>query len=274
MKRKSRMAYGVAVAMLATFSLIACDKENVSAPDAVNPGDANSSAIETLFPESSSSEVARLPESSSNVALSSSELKSAVSSSSAIALSSSSVALSSSSSLALSSSGKKEWCRHVIGVVCDRSPCHPCDSTKESMSYDCSTGEELMCKGGVWLTPAKFCPDGRWTTYCDGNLLHDPVCCKSEACLNISGKVCAPCMDGYKCPCNPCEEENATAVDCITKEKLVCKDGEWSFRDSEYLRCQSSSIVGTACENGATKVIDGCAYACSDGVYIFAPPPM
>jgi len=220
---------GVALVVAAALGIVACNNESVSAPDF---NGSNSSAVEKPNPESSSTDVKNLPALSSALAQSS-------------------------SSVAISSSGKIETCKHVTDVVCEPCPpgekcsCHPCDSNKEFKSYDCSSGVELHCENGEWLTPKQFCPNGRWTTSCNGLMLHDPVCCtEKETCVEVSGKVCAPCKEGYKCPCNPCDStKDKSAIDCGTGKPLVCKDGEWSFNyennssSSASVKSSSSSVA-------------------------------
>jgi hypothetical protein len=224
---------GVALVAVAALGAVACNNESLSGPDF---NSTNSSAVEKPKPQSSSSEIVS--------GLSSGEQK----------------ITQSSSSIAISSSGKIETCKHVTDVACEPCPpgekcsCHPCDASKGWKSYDCRTGEELHCEDGEWLTSDQFCPDGRWTTYCNGKDYHNPVCCtEKETCVDVSGKVCAPCMEGYKCPCNPCEKENAEAIDCTTGKKLVCSDGEWSF-DLE----KSSSSVASSSSQSNFSIADKC----------------
>ena len=221
---------GVALVAAAALGAVACNNESLNGPDF---NSTNSSAVEKPKPQSSSSEIVS--------GLSSSELK----------------ITQSSSSFAISSSGKIETCKHVTDVACEPCPpgekcsCHPCDSNKEFKSYDCRTGEELHCEDGEWLTSEQFCPDGRWTTYCNGKDYHNPVCCtEKETCVDVSGKVCAPCMEGYKCPCNPCDStKDKSAIDCGTGKPLVCKDGEWSFNDEKI----SSSSVSVKSSSSVSK---------------------
>lgn len=224
---------GVALVVAAALGFVACNNNSVNAPDFSG---SNSSAVEQRNQQTSSSSFAkREPGSSGDVALSSDEK----------------IVTQSSSSVAISSSGKIETCKHVTDIVCEPCPpgekcsCHPCDSNKEFESRDCSTGVELHCENGEWLTPKQFCPNGRWTTSCNGLKLHDPVCCtEKETCVEVSGKVCAPCMEGYKCPCNPCDStKDKSAIDCSTGKSLVCKDGEWSFSNL------SSSSVAEECRD-------------------------
>ena len=216
---------GVALVAAAALGTVACNNGSTSAPDF---NSVYSSAVVTQNPQSSSSEIA--------LNLSSSEQN---------------ITQSSSSVNALSSSSKMELCKHVTDVLCEPCPpgekcsCHPCDVSKEGVSYDCRTGEELHCEDGEWLTPEQFCPDGRWTTLCNGRHYYDPVCCtEKETCVEVSGKVCAPCMEGYKCPCNPCDStKDKSAIDCSTGKSLVCKDGEWSFSNL------SSASVAEKCRD-------------------------
>lgn len=224
---------GVALVVAAALGFVACNNDSVNAPDFSG---SNSSAVEQRNQQTSSSSFAkREPGSSGDVALSSDEK----------------IVTQSSSSVAISSSGKIETCKHVTDIVCEPCPpgekcsCHPCDSNKEFESHDCSTGVELHCENGEWLTPKQFCPNGRWTTSCNGLMLHNPVCCtEKETCVEVSGKVCAPCMEGYKCPCNPCDStKDKSAIDCSTGESLVCKDGEWSFSNL------SSASVAEKCRD-------------------------
>lgn len=223
---------GVALVVAAALGVVACNNESVNAPDF---NGSNSSAVEKPNPESSSTDVKNLP-----------------------ALSSEKNVTQSSSSVAISSSGKTETCKHVTDIVCEPCPpgekcsCHPCDAIKEWKSYDCRTGEELHCEDGEWLTSEQFCPDGRWTTYCNGKDYHNPVCCtEKETCVEVSGKVCAPCKEGYKCPCNPCDStKDKSAIDCGTGKPLVCKDGEWSFNDEKI----SSSSVSVKSSSSVSKL--------------------
>ncbi len=228
---------GAALVAAAALGFVACNNDSVNAPDFSG---SNSSAVEQRNQQTSSSSFAkREPGSSGDVALSSDEK----------------IVTQSSSSVAISSSGKIETCKHVTDIVCEPCPpgekcsCHPCDSNKEFKSYDCSSGVELHCENGEWLTPKQFCPNGRWTTSCNGLMLHNPVCCtEKETCVEVSGKVCAPCMEGYKCPCNPCDStKDKSAIDCSTGKPLVCKDGEWSFlieqKSSSSVTAKSSSSI-------------------------------
>ena len=115
--------------------------------------------------------------------------------------------------------------------------------TQSSSSFAISSSSDI-----------ESCPNGRWTTYCNGKDYHNPVCCtEKETCVDVSGKVCAPCMEGYKCPCHPCEKENAEAIDCTTGKKLICSDGEWSF-DLE----KSSSSVASSSSQSNFSIADKC----------------
>ena len=228
---------GVALVAAAALGAVACNNESLSGPDF---NSMNSSAVVKPNPESSSSELAS--------GLSSSELK----------------ITQSSSSFAISSSGKIETCKHVTDERCKVSPCHPCDVAKDKYATDCKTGAKLTCQNGDWKTTADLCPNGRWTTQCNGVMLQEPVCCtEKETCVDVVGKVCAPCMEGYKCPCNPCEQENAETIDCTTSEKLVCKDGEWNVlieqkSSSSVTVKSSSSVARSSSSQSNSSIADKC----------------
>ena len=237
---------GIALVAASALGVVACNNESLSAPDF---NSMYSSAVVTPNPQSSSSEIA--------LNLSSGEQN---------------ITQSSSSVNALSSSSKMELCKHVTDVVCEPCPpgekcsCHPCDASIERESYDCKTGKDLHCEDGEWLTPEQFCPNGRWTTNCNGELAHYPVCCtEKETCVRVVGKVCAPCMDGSKCPCNPCEQENAEAIDCSTGDKLICKDGEWNVlieqKSSSSVTVKSSSSSATTKSSSSIAVLSSSAIA-------------
>ena len=238
---------GIALVAASALGVVACNNESLSAPDF---NSVYSSAAVTPNLESSSSENKQQPVSSGEQ----------------------NITQSSSSVNALSSSSKMELCKHVTDVVCEPCPpgekcsCHPCDASIERESYDCKTGKDLHCEDGEWLTPEQFCPNGRWTTNCNGELAHYPVCCtEKETCVQVVGKVCAPCMEGYKCPCNPCEKENAEAIDCSTGDKLICKDGEWNVlieqKSSSSVTVKSSSSSATTKSSSSIAVLSSSAIA-------------
>ena len=222
----TQMLYGTAAIMLAASALVACDSDVVSAS---NFGSTNSSA-EQPKPASSSSEMV-LQSSSSSVSV----------------LSSSSVALSSSS---------YEWCKHVSDVECEACPpgekctCHPCDKLKDDESRDCVTSEYLKCVDGEWQTPKQFCPNGRWTTSCNGVLAHNPVCCTEEmfgTCKHISD------YDGMTAEGNCVGQNGTTAVDCMTDENYECRNNNW-----EKVSCLN--IKSDECKPG----MGGCGYRLCD----------
>ena len=172
----------------------------------------------------------------------------------------------SSSSVALSSSSNVELCKPVTDVKCDVWPCISCDSTKDEFATDCRTGAKVVCKSGGWLATDEICPNGRWTTNCNGEHSYDPVCCtEKEKCVEVYGKLCAPCMEGYKCSCNPCEKENAETVDCTTGDKLICKEGEWSFlieqKSSSSVTAKSSSSSVTTKSSSSIAALSSSAMA-------------
>ena len=77
-----------------------------------------------------------------------------------------------------------------------------------------------------------------------------------ETCIFVIGKSCAPCMEGFKCHCNSCEQENEKSVDCTTGEKLICKDGEWNIllelSSSSFAAVSSSSFESIRSSSSAT----------------------
>ena len=204
---------GVALVAAAALGTVACNNGSTSAPDF---NGANSSTVEKTNLQSSSEQKT-------------------------VASSSSVTTVANSSAVTALSSGAVETCVHFSDLACEPCPpgvkctCNPCDIDKAKFGSDCLTGAKIVCKDGEW-------------NYYDEKSSSSVTALSSAAmgtCLNVSGKLCAPCMEGYKCPCNPCEQENAEAIDCSTGEKLVCKDGEWGFNyemSSSSVAPSSSSI--------------------------------
>jgi len=144
------------------------------------------------------------------------------------------------------SSGTMETCVHFSDLACEPCPpgvkctCNPCDVKKAEFGSDCKTGAKLVCKEGEW-------------NYYDEKSSSSVTALSSAAmgtCLNVSGKLCAPCMEGYKCPCNPCEHENVETFDCATGGRLICKDGEWNFIfEKSSSSSQSNFSISDKCLN-------------------------
>lgn len=199
--------------------------------------------------------------------------------------SSSSVSVRSSSSVARSSSSN-EWCKHVTDVKCEACPpgekciCHPCDKLKDYESRDCVTSEYLKCVDGEWQTTKQLCPNGRWTTSCNGVLAHDPVCCTEEmfgTCKHISD------YDGMTAEGNCVGQNGTTAVDCMTDENYECRNNNWekvsclNIKSDEckpgmggcgYRLCQPKGIREIAdCETGVFYYCDGEKWEVVGNVY-------
>ncbi|WP_290760784.1 hypothetical protein [Fibrobacter sp. UBA4297] len=248
---------GATLVVAAAFGIVACDTDNISAPEYNN---VNSSAVEQLNPLQSSSSEAKIQP------LSSSEF---VESSSAKSESSSSVAN-------LSSSSIFETCKHVSDNVCEPCPsgetcaCHPCRIGVEHESRDCLTGATLYCREGEWKTVAEICPNGRWTTHCNGIWAQEPVCCEEkleETCRHISD------YDGMTAQGNCVNQNGRTAVDCVTGENYECKNNNWQpvacmdikpteckpgMVGCDYRLCQPDGVREIAdCESGAIYVCNG-----------------
>lgn len=206
---------GATLAVVAALGVVACDNENLSGPDFAG---ANSSAVEKTNPLSSNSDP--------KIATSS-------------------------SSLSTLSSGTVETCVHFSDLACEPCPpgikctCNPCDIDKAEFGSDCLTGAKIVCKDGEW-------------NYYDEKSSSSVTALSSAAmgtCLNVSGKLCAPCMEGYKCPCNPCDStKDKSAIDCSTGKSLVCKDGEWSFSNlssaSVAEKCRDFGSMCPKCRGG------------------------
>ena len=205
---------GVALVAAAALGVVACDNGNLSGPDIAG---ANSSAVENPNPQSSNSDPKIVASSSSVAAL---------------------------------SSGTLETCVHFTDLECESCPpgvkctCNPCDVKKAEFGSDCKTGAKLVCKEGEW-------------NYYDEKSSSSVTALSSAAmgtCLNVSGKLCAPCMEGYKCPCNPCEHENVETFDCATGGRLICKDGEWNF----IFEKSSSSVASSSSSQSNFSISDKC----------------
>ena len=201
---------GVALVAAAALGVVACDNGNLSGPDIAG---ANSSAVENPNPQSSNSDPKIVASSSSVAAL---------------------------------SSGTLETCVHFTDLKCESCPpgvkctCNPCDVKKAEFGSDCKTGAKLVCKEGEWNFYEEK-SSSSVTALSSGAV---------ETCLNVSGKVCAPCMEGYKCPCNPCEHENVETFDCATGGRLICKDGEWNFIfEKSSSSSQSNFSISDKCLN-------------------------
>ena len=195
-----------------------------------------------------------------------------------VGLSSSSLTVVSSSSVAqkLSSSSSFETCKHVSDVECEPCPpgekcvCHPCESNMERESRDCVTGESLYCRDGEWKTPAEMCPNGRWTTSCNGMETYEPICCTESSfrtCKHISD------YDGMTEQGNCVGQNGLTAVDCETEANYECRDNYWqqvaclNIKPDEckpgmggcgYRLCQPNGIREIAdCETSVKYYCDG-----------------
>lgn len=205
---------GVALVAAAALGVVACDNGNLSGPDIAG---ANSSAVENPNPQSSNSDPKIVASSSSVAAL---------------------------------SSGTLETCVHFTDLACEPCPpgikctCNPCDVKKAEFGSDCKTGAKLVCKEGEWNFYEEK-SSSSVTALSSGAV---------ETCLNVSGKVCAPCMEGYKCPCNPCEHENVETFDCATGGRLICKDGEWNF----IFEKSSSSVASSSSSQSNFSISDKC----------------
>jgi hypothetical protein len=205
---------GATLVVAAAFGIVACDTDNISAPEYNN---VNSSAVEQLNPLQSSSSEAKIQP------LSSSEF---VESSSAKSESSSSVKLNISSS---------------------------------------SFSQKPLSSSSV-----ETCPNGRWTTHCNGIWAREPVCCEEnleETCRHISD------YDGMTAQGNCVNQNGRTAVDCVTGENYECKNNNWQpvacmdikpteckpgMVGCDYRLCQPDGVREIAdCESGAIYVCNG-----------------
>ena len=84
-----------------------------------------------------------------------------------------------------------------------------------------------------------------------------------ETCVNVVGVVCSPCMEGYECPCHPCDlKKDKFAVDCSTGEKLACNGKEWSpilmSSSSNELCKHQTDVECEACPPGEKCICHPC----------------
>ncbi len=268
----------VAAAALASFALVACDSDVLSGPDYNSGNGGNSSAVEQPGPQSSSSEKA---ESSSSEKVESSSSETQV----------------------VNSSSSVEVCTNITTTKCMTA----CDVAVSSEMKDCETGAVYVCKDGLWK--AKFakdneavskcfvglssssltvvssssieqkpssssavevCPNGHWTTHCNGIWAQEPVCCEEklkETCRHITD------YDGMTEKGNCVDQNGLTAVDCVTGANYECQNNNWqpvvclNVKPDEckpgmggcgYRLCQPNGIQEIAdCGSGAIYVCNG-----------------
>jgi hypothetical protein len=260
----------LAVVAATSFAVVACDNETLIGPD-YNGGNAgNSSAIEHPSPQSSSLEVV---ESSSSETL-----------------------------VYNNSSSSVEVCTNITNTKCMTA----CDASVSPEMKDCETGVVFVCKNGAWYTKFakdseaaskcfvglsssslqvnssssivpqssssdfKVCPNGHWTTHCNGIWAEEPVCCEDEpveTCRHITD------YDGMTAQGNCVNQNGRTAVDCVTGANYECKNNNWQpvacmdVKPSEckpgmggcgYRLCQPDGVQEIAdCENNVIYVCNG-----------------
>ena len=268
----------VAAAALASFALVACDSDVLSGPDYNSGNGGNSSAVEQPALQSSSSEKA---ESSSSEKVESSSSETQV----------------------VNSSSSVEVCTNITTTKCMTA----CDASVSSEMKDCETGAVFVCKDGVWKAKSakdneavskcfvglssssltvvssssveqkmssssavEVCPNGHWTTHCNGIWAQEPVCCEEktvETCRHITD------YDGMTEKGNCVDQNGRTAVDCVTGANYECQNNNWqpvacmNVKPDEckpgmggcgYRLCQPDGIKEIAdCGSGAIYVCNG-----------------
>lgn len=196
-----------------------------------------------------------------------------------------------------------EICEHITDFRCaeGKTRCSiACDENLQKRTQDCKTGEMYVCQSGLWTLELRDCDsdaDG-----CGREILQ-PTCDAQNG-----GNCALPLMDYERCArgekefCNSnnswlsesCEESELSRDLRIEmqdgsyrSENYICVKGRWVERYKYYecgekescvtasVRCPSLGVEGTACsENGSSKVVDSCAFTCSNGVYKYTPAPL
>ena len=224
-------AMSLAVVAATSFAVVACDNDTLSGPD-FNSG--NSSAVEQPAPQSSSSEVV-------------------VSSSSDIPLSSMCNAF-------------LPECGYTVEQLCEMGVTSYCASSSSSVKNSSSSFSQKPLSS----SSVEVCPNGHWTTHCNGIWAQEPVCCEEkieETCRHISD------YDGMTAQGNCVDQNGRTAVDCVTGENYECKNNNWQpvacmdikpteckpgMVGCDYRLCQPDGVREIAdCESGAIYVCNG-----------------
>ncbi|SIO45223.1 hypothetical protein [Fibrobacter sp. UWB11] len=178
-----------------------------------------------------------------------------------------------------------EICVHVSKLKCKLGMvgCGSCDPIYEgTIAEDCETGYPYQCHNGFWSEISVL-------PRCDAL---SPECGYSEYELCSKYGLKEYCNDKWLSePCDGSESSRDLRIyandDLYRSENYICVNGKWVERyrfyecaeelecDNPSIRCQSSPHIGTACDgDGTTKGIDGCVLYCSNGAYLYAPPPM
>ena len=242
-------AMSLAVVAATSFAVVACDNDTLSGPDFNSGNGGKSSAVEQPAPQSSSSEVA-------------------VSSSSDIPLSSQCAAL-------------LPGCGYTVEQLCEMGVTYFCVSSSSSVKSN-SSSSVVASSSSVKNSSSSFsqkplssssvevCPNGHWTTHCNGIWAQEPVCCEEktvETCRHITD------YDGMTEKGNCVDQNGRTAVDCVTGANYECKNNNWqpvtclNVKPDEckpgmggcgYRLCQSDGIKEIAdCGSGAIYVCNG-----------------
>ncbi len=196
-----------------------------------------------------------------------------------------------------------EICEHITDFRCGEGMTRcsiACDEKLQKRTLDCKTGEQFVCRGGSWTLELHDCASD--AEGCGREILQ-PTCDAQNG-----GNCALPLMDYERCArgekefCNsnnswlsePCEESELSRDLRIEMpdgsyraENYICVKGRWVERFKYYecgekencspasVRCSSLGVEGTACsENGSSKVVDSCAFTCSNGVYKYTPAPL
>ena len=178
-----------------------------------------------------------------------------------------------------------EICVHVSKLKCKLGTvgCGSCDPIYEgTIAEDCETGFPYQCHNGFWSEISVL-------PRCDAL---SPECGYSEYELCSKYGIDRYCNDKWLSePCDDSESSRDLRIlesnNSFRLENYICVNNKWVERFKYYecgedvdcdrpsLRCQESSVIGTACENeGESSEIDGCVFLCSAGRFLYAPPPM
>ena len=187
-----------------------------------------------------------------------------------------------------------ETCLHISDIKCDETVqgCRSCGGNQGEIAFDCETGNEFMCDRGFWTLNVKDCEngigDGCAIPVCNALA---PECGYSEYELCNKYGIDRYCNDKWLSePCDGSESSRDLRIvesnNSFRIENYICVNNKWVERFKYYecgeevdcdrpsLRCPSSPVIGTACENeGESSDIDGCVFFCSAGRFLYAPPP-
>ena len=178
-----------------------------------------------------------------------------------------------------------EICVHITDVKCDETKqgCRSCGGNQNEIAIDCKTGNEFVCSRGFWSLNVVDCE-----ARAEGCGRKDvPPPCEAN-----DGGYCGPENDAWLN--EPCEEGESSrdlrirlSDGSYRSENYICVNNKWIERfwyyecgenedcDRPSLRCQESSVIGTACDNeGEPSDIDGCVFLCSAGRFLYAPAPV